>query len=85
MFVNNFVLMDAIRQFVEVENGSFNVVLPKDFKAKRAEVIIFPSESDGYISEQTRRMLDIRLNEYLKNPEDVSDFDEFMEELENEI
>gem|GEM_PF-4075012 len=30
-------------------------------------------------------MLDSRLDEYLKNPEDISDFDDFMEELENEI
>jgi hypothetical protein len=32
--------MNAIRQFIDVKNNSFNVLLLDDFKASQAEVII---------------------------------------------
>lgn len=32
--------MQAIRQIIDVENQMLNILLPKDFKAKKVEVII---------------------------------------------
>jgi len=76
--------MNVIRQFIEVKDNSFNVTLPEDFKAKRVEIIILPSD-DVQISDETRNMLDERLNDYLKHPENVSDFDEFLLEMESDL
>lgn len=82
--IENFNIMNAIRQFIEVKDNSFKVNLPEDFKAKRVEIIILPSD-DVQISDETRNMLDERINDYLKHPENVSDFDEFLQEMENDL
>lgn len=37
------------------------------------------------ISQSEKDFIDNRLNEYLKNPEIASDFDEFMQELEQDL
>jgi hypothetical protein len=37
------------------------------------------------ISEETKAMLDNRLNDYLQNPNDVADFDKLLDELERKI
>jgi hypothetical protein len=37
------------------------------------------------ISEETKAMLDNRLNDYLQNSNDVADFDELLDELEREL
>ena len=37
------------------------------------------------ISQSEKDFIDKRLNEYLKNPEIASDFDEFMQELEQDL
>jgi hypothetical protein len=37
------------------------------------------------ISDDTKRMLDNRLNDYLQNPTDVQNFDEMLEELERQL
>lgn len=75
--------MDAIRQFIDVKDNTFQVILPDNFTASRVEIIIFPSEE--VLSNGTKKMLDNRLEEYYKNPNDVYDFDKLLEELENEI
>lgn len=76
--------MDAIRQFIDVKDHTFQVTLPDGFNARRVEVIILPSE-EVQLSDGTKKMLDNRLEEYHKNPNDVYDFDQLLEELENEI
>ncbi len=73
--------MDAIRQFVDVKDNSFQITLPEDFKAKRVEVIILPSD-DFQISEETKTLINERKAEYLKNPDEATDFDEFLDEME---
>ena len=78
-------IMNAIRQFIEVKDHSFNVILPEDFSAKRVEIIILPSDNDVQISKETQNLLDKRLDNYLKNPEKVSDFDEFIQEMKNDL
>lgn len=78
--------MDAIRQFIDVKNHSFQVTLPDDFTARRVKVIILPlKEDNSELTEETQKMLDNRLEHYRKNPNDIHDFDELLDELENEI
>lgn len=77
--------MDAIRQFVDVKDNSFQITLPEDFKAKRVEVIILPSDDNFQISEETQSLLNERKADYLKNPDNVTDFDQFIEDLENDL
>lgn len=75
--------MNAIRQFIDVKNNSFQVTLPENFNAKRVEVIILPNQYENLeLSQETKTMIDIRLNDYLKNTDDVQDFDELLDELE---
>lgn len=77
--------MDAIRQFIDVENHTFQVTLPDDFNAKRVEIIILPSNEEVTISKETQKMLDKRLEQYHQNPNDVYDFDQLLKELNDEI
>jgi len=57
--------MEAIRQFIEVKDNSFNVSLPKNFKAKSVEIIIIPNEEDEYeeLSDDLKAILDERIQE----------------------
>lgn len=43
--------MNAIRQFYEVKNNSFNAVLPEGFNAETVEVIIIPAVEEYNIPE----------------------------------
>jgi hypothetical protein len=72
--------MNAIRQFIEVKDNSFSVVLPKDFTAQRVEVIIMPSEEDFSIPQWHK---DIVL-ERIKNPKKFVDAFKMIDELEQE-
>jgi hypothetical protein len=76
--------MQAIKQIIDVENHTFSVVLPKDFTAKRVEVIILPSNPENDIPEWHKEIIDNRLKDYKQNPDDVTDFDVFCDELEQE-
>lgn len=42
-------------------------------------------EENDVISEETKKMLDKRLKDYKSNPENVSDFDEFVSSLEKDL
>jgi hypothetical protein len=77
--------MDAIRQFIDVKDHSFKVSLPKEFNARRVEIIILPSEMESDIPQWHKEILDNRLQDYLENPSDVMDFDTFCDELEKEL
>jgi hypothetical protein len=61
--------MKAIKQIIDVENHTFTVVLPKDFNAKRVEVIILPSNTEDDIPQWQQEEYERRYNEYLQNPE----------------
>ena len=76
--------MNAIRQFIDVKNNSFNVLLPEDFKASRVEVIIIPSEIDAIPQWQKTEALR-RLEIYKSNPEAVLDFDKVMDQIEFDL
>lgn len=78
--------MNAIRQFVEVKNHTFTIVLPDDFDASNVEVIILPKQQNKIeLSDETKVLLDARLNDYLQNPDEVNDFDLLLDELEQEL
>ena len=72
--------MKAIRQFIEVKNNSFSVVLPEGFTASRVEVIILPSEIEDDIPQWQQ---DIVL-ERIKNPQTPVDAFEMIDQLEKE-
>lgn len=54
------------------------------FKTKPITITI-EEDSDFELSDESKNMLDSRLNDYLKNPNDVADFDQLLDELENEL
>jgi alkyl hydroperoxide reductase subunit AhpC len=72
--------MNAIRQFIEVKNNSFSVILPKDFTAKNVEVIIMPTEDDFSIPEWHKEIV----LERIKNPQTPVDAFKMIDELEKE-
>jgi hypothetical protein len=74
--------MKAIKQIIDVENHTFSVVLPKDFTAKRVEVIILPSNPEDDIPEWQQKESERRYNEYLQNPEIAILNEDFMKKLD---
>ena len=76
--------MNAIRQFIDVKDNSFQITLPEGFNAKRVEVIILPSD-DFQISEETQILINERKADYFKNPDNATDFDEFLDEIEKDL
>ena len=68
--------MEALRQIINVQNNTFNVVLPAGFKAKKVEVIVLPVDEpknaqkkknsqrfSGAISERTAGKLHKHISE----------------------
>jgi len=74
--------MQAIKQIIDVENHTFTVVLPKDFTAKRVEVIILPSNPENDIPEWQQEESERRYKEYLQNPEIAILNEDFMKKLD---
>ena len=77
--------MEAIRQTVKVKNHSFKITLPHDFNAEEVEVIIMPSSKIYEIPQWQIDEVRNRHDKYLKNPENVTNIDDFLKELENEL
>ena len=75
--------MQAIKQIIDVENHTFSVVLPKDFTAKRVEVIILPSNPEDDIPQWQQEESERRYNEYLQNPEIAILNEDFMKKLDS--
>jgi hypothetical protein len=83
LFNSKKVKMNAIRQFVEVKNHTFTIVLPDDFEASSVEVIILPKQQNKIeLSDETKVLLDSRFNDYIQNPTEVKDFNLLLEDLE---
>ncbi|WP_310558270.1 addiction module protein [Flavobacterium sp.] len=74
--------MKAIKQIIDVENNTFSVVLPKDFTAKRVEVIILPSNPEDDIPQWQQEESERRYNEYLQNPEIAILNEDFIKKLD---
>lgn len=77
--------MNAIRQFIDVKDNAFQITLPEGFNAKRVEVIILPSDDDFQISEETKTLINERKADYLKNLDNATDFDEFLDKMEKDL
>jgi hypothetical protein len=75
--------MKAIRQFIEVKNNSFNVVLPEGFTAKTVEVIILPLEVEDDIPQWQKDIVLERLEAVKQNPDLLVDEDQFWKDIEN--
>ncbi|KAF2079240.1 hypothetical protein [Flavobacterium sharifuzzamanii] len=78
--------MEAIRQIISVKNHSVTVVLPDDFTAEKVEVIILPVQNDEYQVPQWQiDQVRERTENYLRNPKNVTDIDDFLKEIEDEL
>jgi hypothetical protein len=77
--------MDAIRQFIDVKNHSFQVILPENFNASRVEVIILPSEVEDDLPQWEKDLIDSRLEAIAKNPERLKPIEGLFEELKRKI
>ena len=75
--------MNAIRQFIEVKNNSFSVVLPEGFTASRVEVIILPSEIEDDIPQWQKDIVLERVAAIKQNPELLIDEEEFWKDIED--
>ena len=77
--------MEAIRKIVTVKNHQINITLPDDFYAEEVEVIILPKQDDFEIPQWQIDQVRERTERYLKNPNDVTDIDDFLKEIEDEL
>ncbi|PBJ14621.1 hypothetical protein [Flavobacterium sp. ACN6] len=78
--------MEAIRQIISVKNHSVTILLPDDFTAEKVEVIILPVQNEGYQVPQWQiDQVRERTENYLKNPSNVTDIDDFLKEIEDEL
>ena len=78
--------MEAIRQTVTVKNHKISITLPEDFMSEEVDVIILPSQNNDFTIPQWQiNQLRERTEKYLKNPENVTNIDDFLNEIENEL
>jgi len=78
--------MEAIRQIVSVKDHTINIILPNDFIADEVEVIIMPIQNKEYnIPQWQIDQVRERTDKYLKNPNNATDIDDFLKEIENEL
>ena len=75
--------MNAIRQFIEVKNNSFSVVLPEGFTASRVEVIILPSEVEDDIPQWQKDIVLERVAAIKQNSELLIDEEQFWKDIED--
>ena len=76
--------MDAIRQFIDVYNHSFQVILPVNFNARRVEVIILPSEYEDDVPQWQNEIVLERIEAIKQNPNLLIHEDQFWKDVENE-
>jgi len=77
--------MEAIRKIVTVKNHQINITLPEDFYADEVEVIILPKQDDFEIPQWQINEVRERTERYLKNPNDVTNIEDFLKEIEDEL
>lgn len=75
--------MNAIRQFIEVKNNTFNVVLPEGFTAKTVEVIIMPMDVEDDVPQWQKDIVLERVASIKQNPELLIDEEQFWKDIEN--
>ncbi|MPM79905.1 hypothetical protein SDC9_126948 [bioreactor metagenome] len=78
--------MNAIRQYHKIdETREIKISIPEDFLADEVEVIVLPTKLQYEISEETKKMVMERWDEYCRNPDDVQGFDETIENVRKRI
>jgi hypothetical protein len=78
--------MEAIRQTVTVKNHKISITLPEDFMSEEVDVIILPSQNKEFTIPQWQiDQVRERTEKYLKNTENVTNIDDFLNEIENEL
>ncbi len=78
--------MEAFRQTVTVKNHKISITLPDDFCSEEVDVIILPSQNTDFTIPQWQiDQVRERTEKYLKNPENVTNIDDFLNEIENEL
>lgn len=78
--------MNAIRQYHKIdETREIKISIPDDFLADEVEVIVLPTKLQYEISEETKKMVMERWDEYCRNPDGVQDFDETIENVRKRI
>ena len=78
--------MEAFRQTVTVKNHKISITLPEDFMSEEVDVIILPSQNNDFTIPQWQiDQVRERTEKYLKNPENVTNIDDFLNEIENEL
>lgn len=75
--------MNAIRQFIEVKNNSFSVVLPEGFTASRVEVIILPSDEEDDVPQWQKDVVLERIEAIKQNADLLIDEEQFWKDIEN--
>ena len=75
--------MKVIRQFIEVKNNSFNVVLPEGFTATRVEVIIMPMDVEDDIPQWQKDIVLERIEAIKQNPDLLMDEEQFWKDIED--
>ena len=75
--------MNAIRQFIEVKNNSFSVVLPEGFTARTVEVIIMPMDVEDDIPQWQKDIVLERVAAIKQNPELLVDEEQFWKDIED--
>lgn len=74
--------MSTITSFdVNQKINALPIALLEDVN-KYIDYLNFKEKQTTKISQETKKMLDERLNDYLQNPNDVQDFDAMLNELE---
>ncbi len=77
--------MDVIRQFAKVKNHQLNITLPNDFEAEDVEVIIISNSKEYLIPQWQIDEVRKRSENYLKNPESATKYEDFLKEFEDEF
>ncbi|MFY7742956.1 MAG: hypothetical protein ACOVQR_09925 [Flavobacterium sp.] len=68
--------MEVIRRFVKVKDHQINIILPSDFNADEVEVIILPTSKEYQIPQWQIDEVRERTENYLKNLESATNFDD---------
>ena len=76
--------MNAIRQFIDLKNNTFQITLPENFNSKKIEVIILPVENDDNIPDWQKDIVLKRLEAIKQNPNLLIEEEQFWKEIDDE-
>ena len=78
------IIMNAIRQFIDLKNNTFQITLPENFNSKKIEVIILPVENDDNIPDWQKDIVLKRLEAIKQNPNLLIEEEQFWKEIDDE-